>query len=381
MNFWQSSVVKVAAATLAAAVFAGCDSGTGLKELAESQAAYARRDLRAADKAVSKSLRCNPKNVDALLHATRVQLELGHIAEARKLVTRAAELEPEASDVLLTDAEAAYIAKDYATAMRDYRSVAEDGLQPPEIRAQALAGIGVVQMSVNEFDMARVALLKSLRLDRKNPAGWYHLGLLYRDGFGYHEAALEAFDIYVRLEPTADVRVQKVQRSYIPDIKETIARKAASRPGASQRDSEKSASLLQEAEALQSKAQYRSARKKFEEALAADPLSYKAALGLGGVIPKTDKTPAGAKKQLEVYTTACKLQPGSTATLLSTANLAARLGFHASALDLYSRALATDSANLTALDGLIKAIKKVGGKNDIAAAYQEYRGELASKRQ
>ena len=142
MNFWQSSVAKVAAATLAAAVFAGCDSGTGLKELAESQAAYARRDLRAAEKAVSKSLRCNPKNVDALLHATRVQLELGHIAEARKLVTRAAELEPEASDVLLTDAEAAYIAKDYATAMRDYRSVAEDGMQPPEIRAQALAGIG-----------------------------------------------------------------------------------------------------------------------------------------------------------------------------------------------------------------------------------------------
>lgn len=381
-NSWRSSALeKGAAAALAALLLAGCNSGDGSAELQLSRAAYARLDRKTAEKYAAKAVSCNPKNVDALVQYARIKLDLGQIAEARKATGKAMELEPDACDVILTDAEAAYLGKDYAMAMLDYRKLAEDDTQPPEIRSQALAGIGVVQMSVNEFDIARIALLKAIRADYKNPAGWYHLGLLYRDGFGFHEAALEAFNIYVRLEQVADARVQKVKRSCIPELNDTIARKAASRPGVAERNSEKSAKLLAEAESLQKQNMLTKARKKYEEALAADPLSHKAAWGLGSIIPKLDKTPAGAKKQLEYYRTACSLQPGSTSTLINTANLAFRLGFHATALELYSRALATDNANLTALDGLIKSIKKVGGKAPIAAAYQTYRDELAAKRQ
>jgi tetratricopeptide (TPR) repeat protein len=235
-------------------------------------------------------------------------------------------------------------------------------------------------MSVQEFDIARIALFRAIRLNRRNPAAWYHLGLLYRDGFDrYYEASREAFNFYVRLEQTADIHMQKVQRSYIPDLNETINRKAASRPGVADRNSEKAAALIAEAEGLQKKGQLTKARKKYEDALAADPLSHKAALGLAVIIPKVEKTPAGAKKQLDAYRTACALQPTSTSTLMTTANLAFRLGFHAVAQDYYSRALATDPTDLAALDGIVKSCRKVG-KGNIADAYQAYRDELAAKR-
>ena len=65
---------------------------------------------------------------------------------------------------------------------------------------------------------------------RRAAAAWYHLGLVYRDAFGYYEAALEQFEIFVRLEASASPRVQKVLRTIIPALKEQISREAANRP-------------------------------------------------------------------------------------------------------------------------------------------------------
>ena len=379
-NFSLSSALKALSAFSLAVFIAGCNGGDSSAQLAESRAAYARRDLRTAEKQAVKAVKCNPRNVDALVQLARVDIDLGRIPDARKTIAKALELEPDASDVVLTAAEAAYHGRDYAFAMLQYRRLAEDAAQTPEVRSQAYAGIGVVQMSVQEFDIARIALFRAIRLNRRNPAAWYHLGLLYRDGFDrYYEASREAFNFYVRLEQTADIHMQKVQRSYIPDLNETINRKAASRPGVADRNSEKAAALIAEAEGLQKKGQLTKARKKYEDALAADPLSHKAALGLAVIIPKVEKTPAGAKKQLDAYRTACALQPTSTSTLMTTANLAFRLGFHAVAQDYYSRALATDPTDLAALDGIVKSCRKVG-KGNIADAYQAYRDELAAKR-
>ena len=250
----------------------GCRKSDGSKEYAAAQSAYELRDLRKAEKLVGESVRLSPDNVDALVTAARIKIDLGEMAEAKDLVERAKGLAGGDTDVRMLDAYLAYYQQEYARALEAFGSLAGDAALDAKVRSQALSGAGVVEMSRNETDLARIAFLKALRLDRRNPAAWYHLGQLYHR-LGYNEAALEQFDIFVRLEETASRRVQDVQRNVIPKLKDEIARQAAERPGASSRDSAASAKALAEAETAWSKGQYKTAKSKYLAAFASDPLS------------------------------------------------------------------------------------------------------------
>ena len=56
-----------------------------------------------------------------------------------------------------------------------------------------------------------------------------------------------------------------------------------------------------------------------------------------------------------------------------------RLGFFQQAVEIYSRAIAANPTSPDALDGLIRALRKTGGKSRVADAYQQYRDSLAKK--
>jgi tetratricopeptide (TPR) repeat protein len=368
-----------AAFAVALSAFAGCEKPDGLAELASARAAYEVRDLKKAEKLLEKSLSVNATNADALVAYAMVKVDLGEIHLAQAAIEKAVAVAGGDVDVRLLSAQIAYHLNDYARAHREFCAVAADESLSASLRSQGFAGAGVVELAGNENDLARISLLKAIRLDRKNAAAWYHLGLIYQ-GLGYYEAALEQFNIFVRLEEVADRRVQNVQRSVIPGITESINRQASERPGASKRDSAAAAKALSAAETAWGKGQYKTAKLRYQEALDADPLSYPAALGLAKTWEKTDATAAGQKKVFEYYKTACALSPSSVKTFLVTGELATKLGHHATAVEVYSRAMAADPSNITAIDGLIRSLRKVGGKNDVAAAYQGYRDLIAKRR-
>ena len=48
------------------------------------------------------------------------------------------------------------------------------------------------------------------------------------------------------------------------------------------------------------------------------------------------------------------------------------------AVEIYSRAVAANPSSIPAIDGLIKALRKVGGRQKEAAAYQRYRDSLST---
>ena len=48
------------------------------------------------------------------------------------------------------------------------------------------------------------------------------------------------------------------------------------------------------------------------------------------------------------------------------------------AVEIYSRAVAANPASIPAVDGLIKALRKVGGRQKEAAAYQRYRDSISA---
>ena len=85
-------------------------------------------------------------------------------------------------------------------------------------------------------------------------------------------------------------------------------------------------------------------------------------------------------KALESYRQACSLNPSAVSTFLVAGDLAARLGMHAQAVEIYSRAVAASPAKLEALDGLIRALRRVGGRAADAQAYQSYRDAITVRR-
>ena len=379
MNSSLSSALKCAAALAFAGVL-GCGQKDGRGELEAGKAAYEVRDLRKAEKLFEKSLSLAPDDADRLLYLARVKLDLGELPAAGELVAKAASRSDGAADVAMLQAQVAWHAKDYKAAANGFTSLAGNAKLDADVRSQAWAGLGVVEMTCNNHHLARVAFLQAIRLDRRNAAAWYHLGLLYRDGFGYLESALEQFEIFVRLEASASPRVQKVQRVIIPALKESVSRATADRPGASKRDSSACAAAIVKAEAAKKKGQFKAARQAYQDAAQADPLSYPAAKGLAEAWLKTDATKAGQAKALEAYKNACALSPSAVSTYLATGALADKLGFPAQAVEIYSRALAASPTSFDALDGLIRSLRKVGNRTSVARAYQAYRDSLPKRK-
>ena len=378
MSFSQSSALKCVSAALAAIVL-GCGPRDGAKEFREGKEAYELKDLKRAEKLFERSVVLAPQDADRLLYLARTELELGELAKAQAAIGRAAENSDGDADVTLLESQIAWHAKDYSTALDGFTGIANDSKLDASVRAQGWAGLGVVEMTCDNHHLARVAFLRAIRLDRRNAAAWYHLGLLYRDGFGYMEAALEQFEIFVRLEEEASPRVQKVQRTIIPALKEQISRAATERPGAAKRNSSVCATSIAAAESALKKGNAKAAREAYQQALAADPLSYPAALGLAKAWEKTDATKAGQQKAFENYKIACMLRPSAVSTFLVAGSMAAKLGLTLQAVEIYSRAVAANPTSLEAIDGLIRALRKSGGKAKVAESYQRYRDSLGKK--
>ena len=373
-------MTTIAASAALVCAIVGCEPSDGAKELDLGRKAYEMHDLKKAERLFTECIALAPSNVDALLLLARVKLDAGDIPAARGWVDKAAEFAGGDVDVRLVASQVAWHEKDYAKASEGFTSVADDAKFSPELRAQGWTGLGIVEMAKEHHHLARIAFLRAIRLDRHAAAAWYHLGLVYRDAFGYYEAALEQFEIFVRLEAAASPRVQKVLRTIIPALKEQITRETTNRPGVSKRDSASSATALAKAETAWKKGNFRSARDAYQAALSADPLSYPAALGLAKAWEKTDTSKAGQAKAFENYKLACTLRPGAISTFITTGELAARLGYHAQAAEIFSRAVAASPTSIMALDGLIRAFQRSGGHKSDAHAYQLYRESIPLKR-
>ena len=371
MKSWKIIGVAALAATC------GCGPKDGSRDFEKAKAAYAVHDLVKADKLFAAALAVAPDDVDRLLYAARVKFDLGELDAAKELAARAALSAEDDADVILFGAQVAWHMREYRTAAAGFAALANDAKQPAEIRAQAWVGLGLVELSGNNSHLARIDFLRAMRLDRRNAAARYHLGLVYQD-LGYHEAALEQFNAFVHLDEEASVRVQRVQQKTIPALQESVARAAAERPGVAKRDPAACAGAIAKAEAALKKNNVKSARTAYEEALKADPLSYPAALGLARAWERSDATTAGQQKAFEAYRTACTLSPSAVKTFLAAGALSAKLGQHAQAAEIYSRAVAASPTSLEAIDGLIRALRKTN-RAKVAQAYQLYRDSLAAK--
>lgn len=377
----KTSLIIPAALAVVLVTLSGCGPDDGSADFAAGQAAFELKDVKKAERYFLKSEKLSPANVDTLVYLVRIYLQLGQIPDAGKWLSKAEAIAGGDQDVKLLGAQVAYYAKDTEKAVRLYGEIANDGKLEPSVRSQGWTGLGVIEMSVNnEPDLARLAFLRAIHIDRRNAAAWYHLGLLYRNNFGYYAAALEQLNYFVRLDAEASPRVQHTQQKIIPALKDMIARATTERPGAGKRNSAQSTDALAQAEAAWKRGNVKQACQKYKAALDADVLSFPAALGLAKATLKLDSSKAGQQKALEYYRYACVLRPSATSVFLTAGELAAKLGMNAAAVEIYSRAMAANPASLDAIDGLIRSLQRTGGKKKVWLAYQDYRDAITAKK-
>ena len=376
MNSFRRYALEAFAAAVVAA--AGCGEKDGSAEYARGVKLFDRKDFEAAAAEFSTRVALAPGDVDAKLMLSRTMTALGDLPKAVKAAEDALALEPKAVDAKMLAAETAFYARDYKKARKHFGEVANDVSLPVEVRSAGECGLAVVDIGAMaggnmEFnrESARIHLFTAVRLDPRNAPARYHLGLLYRDSFGYSEAALDQFELYARLDKKDTNRVARVRAKTIPELKDAIAknpvRKAASR------DSALSAKELRRAEEAFSKKQFKTARLRYAEAFKADPLNHLAAAGLADAWYASEPTKAGAAEAFRHCKAACSLRPGSKELLLKAGDYANKCGNAAGAVEAYSRALAASPNDAGAIRALAEAYAN-NGKPRIGELFRRYGG-------
>ena len=314
-------------------------------------------------------------DLNALVNAGVAAVAQKDAAAATDAAEKAQALQPESAEACLVAGQAACLRQDYEQARSSFTSVIKTKSLPPALRAKAYAGLGTVEFLQHNADVARIMFLQARRLDMKNEAAWYYLGLIYRDVYRFYEAAEEHFRMFARMSKPGDPRAEKVNYEVVPELRKTLARIAAARPGASSGKPSVAAVLIREAEELEAKNKLTAAKKKYADAYAADPMSYAAALGYARILRSTDKSAEGVRKAIRAYRAAIDQKPAVQKNYLEVARLARENKLWVQAVEIMNRAVAHDPQNKEALDQLIGALIKAGSVK-LANAWAEYRKDL-----
>lgn len=316
--------------------------------------------------------------IDDFVDEAAAKLALGQIPEAQIAISNAFEKAPGEVDVRLLKAQIDFHTRDFESAAKLYRDIAEDESLDLTVRSQGWAGLGVIDRYEERRDAARLDLLRAWRLDGKNAAAWYNLGCVYRDGFNFFAAACDCFEMFVRLETNDLERVKKVQHVVIRDLREQRTNAVLEIPGSRTADAAACNKALLAAEEAVKKNAFKRAKLRYEDALKADPTSFKATVGLAKMLLKTEPNSDGKRKALDCYHRAYTISPSSVSTLIAAGDLALSTGNTLRAKKFYSSAMAADPTNTTAIDGLIRSLRR-NKESKTADDYQSYRDFLSRK--
>ena len=386
MNLFKT--IPIVALSVLACLLAGCGDGSkaspgassaakddGSADVARGMAALAQQDATTAAAAFKAAVKTCPENFEAQIQLAIVTMRLGETAAAAAAAARAVELRPDSAEARLVSGQAAYLNKDYARALEEFSAVARDKSLPAALCSDAWVGRGVVEFAQSSPDSARISFLRARRLNRRNAAAWYHLGVLSRDTYHYDAAAYEQFEMASRLLDAKDPRAKKITRDILPALRRSLTAVSAAKPGVTKRDPAAAAKFLAEGKSLQSKKMITAAIKKYDAAFAADPLSGPAAQASATLRGLNARTDSDVDKALEAYRAVIDQNPAAQTNYIAAAQLAYKHRRWATAVKILEHAVAHDPDSITTLDLLIAALKKAG-KGSQAEGWQEYRKEL-----
>ena len=345
----------------------------GSADVARGMLELSRGNATAAETAFAAAARTCETNLDAQVQLALVRLRLGKAADAQAAAAAALALCPESAEARLAHGQAAYLKKDYKTALTDFAAVAGEQSLPKTMRASAWASRGVVELAQNRREEARISFLHARRLHYRCASAWYHLGVIMRDLYHWDSEARESFAVAGKMLDAKDERTVKIVRDILPSLDKSISAAAASRPGVASRRPQAAAKLIAEGRRLQSEKKPASlAVKKYEAAMAADPLSPQAAQCCAELRAQSAKTSEDIDKTLAAYHALIDNDSMKTSHYIDAARFAYKHGRWSTTVAILNRALAHDPDNRQALDLIVAALRKAG-RRALANEWDAYR--------
>jgi tetratricopeptide (TPR) repeat protein len=149
-----------------------------------------------AQQLLAQSLRFDPRYRPALRALGTVELALGHLAEAGRLLERAIVLDPTDGLSHLALGDLALAQDDPTAALAHYDRAEDAGFEGPEMRHSR----GIAQLMLGDGLTARMLFLQLTNEHPDNPRAWDGLGSAQRL-CGDHAMAVESFTHALKLHP------------------------------------------------------------------------------------------------------------------------------------------------------------------------------------
>ena len=376
-NSLRQFALKSFAASLLSVILCGCGSDPA-KDYAKGKEAFDNADYKTAVECFTDVVENSPDNVDALVMLARSEFALGNLDAADAAIKKVSSSSADDVDVVELTAQIAFYRKDYKASADAYKKLVLNHDLDPSIRSIGWTGLGIIDFVKIDIEPqsarlpheARVKFLQAIMLDRRNSSAHFHLGYLYRDAFHCYDAAKEEFSLFLHLEKSVDDRVKRVKNEVLPSLEEEIKKRAQT--NVSRIDTVGCASMLRKGDDFFRRGKLKDAADAYAKALKANPASYQAAMGQARSYVRLNRNRSDREQALTAYLTACKIRSYAIATYIEAADFALRIGNTATAVRLYSQALAASPTSVKAVQGLIDSLTKSG---DIQAA-SVYRGYL-----
>ena len=393
LSFARNSILLAALA-----LSAGCGDDAKEANLENAQEAFDKGDFGKAAQIYEKTLASAPDNVDACLMLTLSRIKQADYIKAVESAEKAAEVAGGDSDVIETLAQAYYYNRQYDKARENYLKIATNDKLEPAVRSQAYSGLGVIDVSLFDptdpetiwlIHRARTEFFRALILNNRNASAHFNLGYIYSHIGDFRDIATAKihYEFFEKCEKDTK-RAQDVQRTEIPALRAAVNQDTVERLGSNSCDNVTCAKELEKAKAEEKKGQFLKARRFYESALKANPLSYDAAIALARSWERDKKRNPNSREALEnvaKYYREASLNKRSADNYIAAGNAARDAKKWADSVEAYSRAVAINYAkkDMTAIDSLITMLKKTNnnpksGAWKSAQVYQDYRNDIPS---
>lgn len=318
----------------------GCGSDSGQSALRQGMAAFKDKNYPEAITCLNRATQRITDSADLYYHLGCAYLEKGELEPATAAFNAALDLQPQHGETLAGLGQIAYYKKDLPKAQAFFERALAASVSSDDAKASILNGLALALAGQQRNDLARLHLLRAQQVSRMYAPSLYNLASLYRDVYNLREESLDQFELYLRVADKQDRYFEKGENN-VNRLRLNVERTQAEELDALRRDPAAAARLLHEGINAQSTKQYPKAIKCYRDALAADPLTFNAALGLA-VIYKRQGQRAEA---LEAFKRAAAINPGHQDSYLQAAELAVQLKRFDEAEKILDRAIARSPYN------------------------------------
>ncbi len=339
----------------------GCSGWISKRALERGTAAMKRGDYATAITQFEKASRYIVDSPDLYYNLGKANQQLNKLDAALRNYETALTLKPSDTDCMFGIGEILLQRQRWDEAIAIYEKASL--LLPPD--ARLLCALAKAATGAGRIDIARIYLVRALRVDPNCATAHYNLGCLYRDTYLLPAEAVEQFDAYCRLADSQDPHLASAKEKII-SLKQTLARQAFQLPAGAKRDPAGALKLIAEGDRQQIAKQPAKAEKAYRDALLADPLSQDALVK----VALCCKTKNNLPEALKLLQRAANLEPVRQATLLEAAQTAMALKDWTTASHMLNRVLAISPTYAPAYASLA-IVRQYQGQKSSARVYAE----------